>query len=156
MKKSYRVKSERNFFVKRKNSHKNIQYSSHLLPRILFANLFPGPLDLVLDENFNESASDEFDNNLNSSTELKPNLSHEEIERILNHKFLNDTVIHYFQKLVNNVNGLQDPLLGQNLNLKECSKEFIQPLHDGRHHWVTTSTLDWQPGEVTYYDSLIL
>ena len=37
---------------------------------------------LILDENFNESASDEFDNNL--STELKLNLSHEEIDRIIN------------------------------------------------------------------------
>ena len=34
-KKSYRVKRERNFFVKRKSSYKNIQYSSHLLPCIL-------------------------------------------------------------------------------------------------------------------------
>ena len=109
-------------------------------------------LDLILDENFNESASDEFDNN--SSPELKLNLSHEEIDRIINQRFLNDTVIHYFQKLVKNVNGLQDPLLGQKLNFKECSEEFIQLLHDGRHHWVTISTLDCQPGEVKNYDSV--
>ena len=38
--------------------------------------------DLILDENFNESASDEFDNN--SSSELKLNLSHEEVDRIIN------------------------------------------------------------------------
>ena len=50
--------------------------------------------DLILGENFNESASDEFDNN--SSTELKLNLNHEEITRIINQRFLNDTVIHYF------------------------------------------------------------
>ena len=67
--------------------------------------------DLILDENFNESASYEFDNNLNSSTELKLNFSHEEIDRIINQRFFNDTVIHYFQKLVKHVNGLQDPLL---------------------------------------------
>ena len=96
--------------------------------------------DLILEENFNESPSDKFDNNL--STELKLNLSHEEIDSIINQKFLNDTVIHYFQKLVKNVNGLQDPLLGQKLNFKECSEEFIQLLYDGRHHWVTISTLD--------------
>ena len=106
--------------------------------------------DLILDENFNQSASDKFDNN--SSTELKLNLSHEEIDRIINQRFLNDTVIHYFQKLVKNVNGLQDPLLGQKLNFKECSEEFIQLLHGGRHHWVTNSTL--QPGEVKYYDCM--
>lgn len=71
-------------------------------------------LDLILDENFNESASDECDNN--ASTDLKINLSHEEIGRIINQRFLDDTVIHYFQKLVKYVNGLQDPL-GQKLTL---------------------------------------
>ena len=50
--------------------------------------------DLILGENFNESASDGFDNN--SSTELKLHLSHEEITLIINQRFLNDTVIHYF------------------------------------------------------------
>ena len=74
--------------------------------------------DLILVENFNASASDKFDNN--SSTELKLHLSHEEITRIINQRFLNDTVIHYFRKLVKNVNGLQDSLLGQKLNFKEC------------------------------------
>ena len=108
--------------------------------------------DLILDENFNESESDEFDNNLNSSTELKLNLSHEEIDGIIDQWFLNDTVIHFFQKLIKNVNGLQDPLLGQKLNFKECSEEFIQLLHDGRHHWVTISTLDYQTGEVKHND----
>ena len=64
--------------------------------------------DLTLDENFNDSRSDQFGNN--SSTELKLNLSHEEIARIIiNQRFLNDTVIHYFQKLIKNFNGLQDP-----------------------------------------------
>ena len=53
--------------------------------------------DLILGENFNESASDEFDNN--SSTELKLNLNHEEITRIVKKGFLNDTVIHYFKKI---------------------------------------------------------
>ena len=110
--------------------------------------------DLILDENFNESASGEFDNNLNSSTELKINLSHKEIDRIINQRFLNDTVIRYFQKLVKNVNGFEDPLLGQKLNFKECSEEFIQLLHDGRHHWMTISTLDCQPGKGKYYDSM--
>ena len=110
--------------------------------------------DLILNENFNESALDEFYNNLNSSIELKLNLSHEDIDRIINQRFLKDTVIHYFQKLVKHVNGLQDPLLGQTLNFKEYSEEFIQLLHDGRHHWVTVSTLDCQPGEVKYYDSM--
>ena len=74
--------------------------------------------DLILVENFNASASDKFDNN--SSTELKLHLSHEEITRIINQRFLNDTVIHYFRKLVKNVNGLQDSLLGRKLNFKEC------------------------------------
>ena len=44
--------------------------------------------------------------------------------------------------------------MGQKLDFKECSEEFIQLLHDGRHHWVTISTLDCQPGEVKYYDSM--
>ena len=70
--------------------------------------------DLILDENFNQSASDKFDNN--SSTELKLNLSHEEIDRIINQRFLNDTVIHYFQKLVKNVNGLQS-IIGTKVKL---------------------------------------
>ena len=48
----------------------------------------------------------------------------------------------------------KDSLLGQNLNFKECSEEFIQLLHDRRHHWVTIGTLDYQPGEVKYYDSM--
>ena len=53
--------------------------------------------------------------------------------------------------MVKNVDGLQDPLLGQKLNFKEYSEEFIQLLHGGRYHWVTNSTLDCQPGEVKYY-----
>ena len=61
--------------------------------------------------------------NLNSSTELKLNLNHKEVDHIINQRFLNDTGIHYFPKLVKNVNGLQDPLLRQNLNFKESSEE---------------------------------
>ena len=38
--------------------------------------------DLFLDRNLNESPSDEFVSNLNSSTELKPNFSHKEIDLI--------------------------------------------------------------------------
>ena len=110
--------------------------------------------DLILDENFNESASDELDNNLSSSTELKLNLSHEEIDRIINQRLFNDTVIHYFQKLVKHVNDLPNPLLRQNLNFKGFSEEFIQLLHDERHHWVTISTLDCRHGEIKYYDSM--
>ena len=53
--------------------------------------------DLILDENFNESASEEFDSK--SSTELKLNLSYEEIDRIINQRSLNDTVIRYFQQI---------------------------------------------------------
>ena len=101
--------------------------------------------DFILGENFYESASDKFDNNLNSSTELKLNLSHEEIDGIIDQRFLNDTVIHFFQKIIKNVDGLQDPLLGQKLNFKESSEEFIKLLHNGGHHWMTISTLDYQP-----------
>ena len=36
--------------------------------------------DLFLDRNLNESPSDKFDSNLNSSTELKPNFSRKEID----------------------------------------------------------------------------
>ena len=53
--------------------------------------------DLILDENFNESASEESDSK--SSTELKLNLSYEEIDRIINQRSLNDTVIRYFQQI---------------------------------------------------------
>ena len=42
------------------------------------------------------SASDEFGNNLNSSAQLKPNLSIKKIDRIINQKVVNDIVIHYF------------------------------------------------------------
>ena len=36
----------------------------------------------------------------------------------------------------------------------KSSEEFVQLLHDEKHHWVTISTLDWQPDEVKYYDSM--
>lgn len=55
--------------------------------------------------------------------------------------------------MVKHVNGLQDPLLGQKLNFREYSEEFIQLLLDGKHHWVRIITLDCQPGEVNYYNS---
>lgn len=55
--------------------------------------------------------------------------------------------------MVKHVNGLKDPLLGQKLNFREYSKEFIQLLLDGKHHWVRIITLDCQPGEVNYYNS---
>ena len=52
--------------------------------------------DLILDERFNESASDDFGNNLSSSAQLKSKLSIEIIDRIISQSFVNDTVIHYF------------------------------------------------------------
>ena len=66
--------------------------------------------------------------------------------------FLNDTVTLYFKKLIKNVNGLQDPLLGQQLNFKQFFEEFIQLLNHGRHHQVIISTVDSQPGKVKYYE----
>ena len=36
--------------------------------------------------------------------------------------------------------------------MKKVFEEFIQLLHDGRHHQVIISTVDSQPGEVKYYE----
>ena len=72
---------------------------------------------------------------------------------------LNDTVIHIFQGMLQKqyprINGLQDPVLGQNLSFSmNKNKPFVHVLHDGDRHWIAVSTLGCEPGEIVYMDRL--
>ena len=52
------------------------------------------------------------------------------------------------------VNGLQDPILGQSLNFSIMrDKPFVQVLHDGKMHWLTIVTYKCKEGEINILDS---
>ena len=82
-----------------------------------------------------------------------------DLKRISENEMLNDTIIHVFQGIMQKqhpeINGLQDPILGQTLSFSIYrNKRFVQVLHDGRLHWICISTYHCEPGEVFYFDSL--
>ena len=52
------------------------------------------------------------------------------------------------------VDGLQDPLLGENLSFQVCGSEMVQILHSGSSHWITISTVGANHPQVFVYDSL--
>lgn len=52
------------------------------------------------------------------------------------------------------VDGLQDPLLGENLSFQVCGSEMVQILHSGSSHWITINTVGSNHPQVFVYDSL--
>ena len=72
---------------------------------------------------------------------------------------VNDKVIQAFQKIIKKsfpeTNGLQDPILGENLAFSTYrDTPFLQVLHDGKAHWIAISTYECNQGEVYLLDSL--
>ena len=109
-------------------------------------------------------SSDDEENNFdkkshNNLTSSRINLSHKDLKNISNQEMLTDNAIHVFQNMIKkqntDVNGLQDPVLGETLNFSVYqSIPFVQVLHDGRLHWVAISTYGCRLGEVCLMDSL--
>ena len=75
-----------------------------------------------------------------------------------NQMMFNDSIICYFQKMINSecssVNGLQDPIRGKAGKFVQCKDPFVQIIHDGDKHWVCISTYGCKPGEVLVVDTL--
>ena len=102
--------------------------------------------------------------NLNEETKFveptpRCSLSYNDLKAISNKRMLNDNVIHTAQKMLRmqypGVGGLQDPILGQNLNFEIYQdRPFVQILHDGNIHWVTVSTINCDYGEIYLLDSM--
>ena len=72
---------------------------------------------------------------------------------------LDDNIINPVQKMLkkqcSQANGLQDPVLGQTLNVNvNRNLPFVQVLHDGRIHWIEVSTFNCNEGEMNLMDSL--
>ncbi|XP_065066055.1 uncharacterized protein LOC135691970 [Rhopilema esculentum] len=100
--------------------------------------------------------SDEINTNLFVG---RQQLNKHDLKKISENDMLNDSIIHVFQSLMlkdhPESNGLQDPVLGQNLSFNvHHNKPFVQILHDGKLHWIAVSTYGCEPGEVFYLDSL--
>ena len=52
------------------------------------------------------------------------------------------------------VNGIQDPLLGQLLSYQVSQNTpFVQVIHNGRYHWLALSTYGCKQGEIFVLDS---
>nr|XP_047133813.1 uncharacterized protein LOC124811932 [Hydra vulgaris] len=85
---------------------------------------------------------------------LTSKLSAADLQDISANHMLSDNVIHTVQKMIRNVCGLQDPVLGQNYSFKVVNESFIQVLHDGAIHWVTISTFGCAKDEVCVLDSM--
>ena len=72
---------------------------------------------------------------------------------------LNDSISDVFQSLMlkeqPESNGLQDPVLAQNMFFTvHHHNPFVQILYDGKLHWIAVSTYWCEPGKVFYFDSL--
>ena len=72
---------------------------------------------------------------------------------------LNDSISDVFQSLMlkeqPESNGLQDPVLAQNMFFTvHHHNPFVQILYDGKLHWITVSTYWCEPGKVFHFDSL--
>jgi hypothetical protein len=87
-----------------------------------------------------------------------PLLSNEDFDDILENRMLSDRFINCFQDFLRKanpyVNGLQDPILGQNLKFDVLgSLPFVQIIYNGDHHWLAISTYGCTYGEIYVLDS---
>lgn len=72
--------------------------------------------------------------------------------------WLTDEIIDAAQNTLHEqfgVPGFQSVLRGQSCSFNVESEEFIQILHNGKHHWMTISTIGAKHPEVFAYDSLL-
>lgn len=88
------------------------------------------------------------------------NLSRADLKMISDGEWLSDTVIHTVQSMIKCqfplINGLQDPVLGQE-SLFSIYRDvpFVQVLHTGKMHWQTISTYGCEIGEIFLFDSRV-
>ena len=94
------------------------------------------------------------------SNELAPrwSLKYSDLKEISDNWMLNDNIMNAVQKMlkkqISQVNGLQDPVLGQTLNFNvNRNLPFVQVLYDGRIHWIAVSTFNFNEGEINLMNS---
>ena len=71
--------------------------------------------------------------------------------------WLDDVIINAAQDLLKEqfeISGFQNTTLGCNLSFDILRSEFVQILHNGKNHWLTTSTVGLPAATVNVYDSL--
>eukprot|EP00794_Sanderia_malayensis_P011416 gene11416-12606_t len=90
---------------------------------------------------------------------LRSNITYQDLCSISGEKMLTSSSIYIFMEMLKrqhpNVRGLQDTLLAEKAAFKSLpNSEFVQILHDGKHHWVAVSTHGCKPGEIIYMDKL--
>ena len=82
----------------------------------------------------------------------------QDLEDLSNSSMLSDRLIKCLQDYIrkNNpaINGLQDPILGQNLSFQPMNKPMVQVIHNGKAHWLTISTYGCDVGEIFLLDSM--
>ena len=70
--------------------------------------------------------------------------------------WLDDVIINAAQDLLKEqfeISGFQNTTLGCNLSFDILRSEFVQILHNGKNHWLTTSTVGLPAATVNVYDS---
>ena len=71
--------------------------------------------------------------------------------------WLDDVIVNAAQDLLKEqfeMSGFQNTTLGCNLSFDILRSEFVQILHNGKNHWLTTSTVGLPAATVNVYDSL--
>lgn len=106
----------------------------------------------------NETISQPMVRNLQTTNEI--NLDYNDMLILTDdNEWLNDNHIRAASFLLRKkygsyIEGLQDPILGENRFFQACKGAFVQILHDrSRKHWVTVSNLFCNFDEVDVYDS---
>ena len=70
---------------------------------------------------------------------------------------MDDLIVNAAQDLLKEqfeISGFQNTTLGCNLSFDILRSEFVQILHKGKNHWLTTSTVGWPAATVNVFDSL--
>ena len=76
-------------------------------------------------------------------------------------QWLNDSIINAAQQLLSEsgamIQGFQNTLLGKGQKFKALKSDgapFVQILHVNSNHWITTTNINCEAGEVRVFDSL--
>ena len=82
-------------------------------------------------------------------------------DELLGGEWLNDSHIHALHQLIKldldlqDIRGLQNPILGQSLCFDVVREEMVQILHSRGNHWIAVSSIgSTSPLTVLVYDSL--
>ena len=83
-------------------------------------------------------------------------MSDYEYDALLHGSWVTDNIVNAGQMIIKytfpHICGLQNILLGLNLQFDVQATEFVQILHIDGNHWITISTIGCKVGEVNLYD----